>query len=144
MKNFNPEEFSERLQYASPLLLEKLDLFRDYIRKVINPSKAKGALARFEGSATSQHYAVGRLSTAVDVFVDAPPAWVFYKALEFGWNGVGVYFDTHNNEGKKQIMFHFDTRVVNTSWYRNENKYHWVTHNPEELDKLFRGLVNHG
>jgi len=139
MKHFSPSEFPEDISYADPKLLEMLDNFREELGVRIHPSPVPGALARFSGSPTSQHYAVDRLSTAVDVFVEASPAWVYIRALQFGWGGVGVYFDTHYNN-RHWVMFHLDIRKDKTTWFRDDKEYFYPKNNSTLAEKLVRKL----
>ena len=127
-----------------------LDDFRDDISKAIIPSLADGALCRYtEEAKKSAHYAVGRQSTAVDVFIpNAKPSWIFARAMLFGFGGVGVYFDTHNNHGNPETMYHFDIRHLvdnrkRTCWYRENKKYYWIRNAEntasEFLERIARG-----
>lgn len=133
MRHFRHSDFPEPWADAHPLILEKLDDFRDDIGKPIIPSKAHGALCRYDAEKMgSPHYAVGRRSTAVDVFIpDVEPAWVFLRAMLFGFGAVGVYFDTHNNSGNPETMYHLDVRDLvdgrnRTCWYREHKKYNYA------------------
>jgi len=126
VKNFKPSEFSEDPDiYAADALIYDLDRFRNMLGVSIMPSPVKGALAREDGSRTSQHY-VGldhfRRSTAIDVFIKEDPKKVFISALQFGWKGIGVYFDTKYSN-KKWTMFHLDTRSVFAYWFRVAGDY---------------------
>ena len=143
IKHFKSSEFSENPDlHAESRLIETLDAFRDIVDKPIYPSPVEGALARFAGSEESRHYAIGRRSDAVDVFVDCDirEAWMtaFRSKL---WGGIGVYFDTHFQD-KPWCMLHLDLREGTTVyWYRANHAYGhpMTTHN--DLLRLF-GLFN--
>ena len=52
---------------------------------------------------------------AVDCFISgvynrAQAESVVYKAEGIGFTGIGVYSDTHNNQGDDQVMFHLGVR----------------------------------
>ena len=90
---FKASEFPSRheINLTDPQLFHTLDAYAKELGAPVYPSPAKGALARTYGSKTSRHYAVGRLSTAVDFFPDCDPLKAFLIALMF-FGGVGVYF----------------------------------------------------
>lgn len=124
LKNFSIDEFSEDpIKYADEDLINNLDKLRDFIGKPIYPSPVKGALARFDGSKKSQHYAINRKSTAIDIFVDCSPFEAFIKILQSKlFNRVGIYFDTYYNN-KNHVMFHVDLKDQNLIWLRDNYKY---------------------
>jgi hypothetical protein len=129
MKNFKPSEFSEPIKHASPELLDKLDQLRDFINRPIYPSPLPGALARFDdGQKTSQHYAVGRKSTATDVFIDCEPFEALIKICRSNlFPRIGIYFDTFFRH-RKWVMFHFDLFEKDLMWFRNDGGYTYSTH----------------
>lgn len=110
VRYFNKREFVDDVdKFADPKLIYQLDDFRDRVHYKIFPSPVPGSCVRMVESG-SQHSAINRRSTAIDVFCDAPPLKVFHQAITyFGWGGVGVYFDTQFR-GKFHVMFHFDIR----------------------------------
>ena len=129
MPNFSPGEFSEDPnEFAHPELLTKAQEFRTLLRAKIFPSKAKGALARMYGNQTSMHY-VNRvygnnLSKAWDIFCNTHIFKAWTVALNCGlWKGIGVYFDTHGNNGKPWPMLHLDLRPKPLLWYRDDGEY---------------------
>jgi len=93
IERFTAKEFPSRreINLTDPQLFYILDAYAKELDAPVYPSPAKGALARTIGSKTSRHYAVGRLSTAVDFFPDCDPLKAFLIALMF-FGGVGVYF----------------------------------------------------
>ena len=111
LRHFTQKEFPEPLEHADPILIKNLDKLRDKMRSEIYPSPVPGALARFDfGASDSEHYAVNRLSTAIDFFCNADPfeAWVkIIKSKLF--TRVGVYFDTFY-KNRKWVMFHCDLK----------------------------------
>jgi len=140
MKNFKPEEFSEDIKHADPKLLINLDNLRDIIGAEVYPSPAKGALARFDfGSESSQHYAVDRLSTAIDFFCNSDPFEAWVKIIKSNlFTRVGIYFDTYFNN-RKWVMFHVDLKDQSLMWTRNDKKYCYSSNNGfyNNLFKLF-------
>jgi len=150
MRHFHQDEFSEPLIDVNPRLLAMLDDFRDDVGRAIIPSRAPGALCRYDAEEMgSPHYAVGRQSTAADVFIpNSNPGWIFLRALLFGFSGVGVYFDTHDHHGNPETMYHLDIRSlvdgkVGTCWYREHKKYHYVRYH-EGLSSEFLARIARG
>lgn len=124
MKNFKPDEFPDDITLADPELLDRLDRLRDFMGSAIYPSPVPGALARTDlGAKSSQHYAVGRKSTAVDIFCAGEPFEAFIKILQSGlFQRVGVYFDTWFR-GRRHVMFHIDLKPEKLLWFRNDGAY---------------------
>jgi len=82
---FIPIEFPEDPdEHAEPQLIMNLDEYRRQLGCRVHPSPVKGALARFDGSTTTQHYAVGRRSTATDVFPEGSILEAWMLALVSG------------------------------------------------------------
>ena len=129
MKYFKPSEFPESIEHADPELLGRLDLLRGYAGFPIYPSPIPGALARFDiGKQTSQHYAVDRKSTAVDIFCGADPFEAFVKICRSGiFPRIGIYFDTWFRH-RKWVMFHIDLLDEDLLWFRNGGQYTYSTH----------------
>lgn len=128
MKYFKPKEFSEDIKYADSKLLKNLDRLREYLGTPVYPSPVPGALARFDlGAKRSQHYAVKRLSTAIDFFVKGDPFEVYIKILKSGlFPRIGVYFDTFY-KNRKHVMFHCDLKDQNLLWLRDKHGYTYST-----------------
>lgn len=124
INRFQPDEFLEDPErYADIFFLRQLDAFAIALDKAVYPSPVSGALARFKGSKTSRHYAIGRLSDACDIFCNCQISKAWTMALQF-FTGVGVYFDTHY-KGVSWPMLHVDSRPKTLIWYRDENSYHY-------------------
>jgi len=140
MKNFTEKEFPEDLKYAHPKLLKNIDSLRDFMQVPIYPSPVPGALARFDiGADTSQHYAVKRLSTALDFFCNADPFEAWTKIIQSGlFPRVGIYFDTFY-KNRKWVMFHGDLKNKGLLWFRHKKKYYYSTY-PMFYHKLFKYL----
>lgn len=112
VKKLSPSEFSENPKHAEPELIYSLSDTRIAIDQKIYPSPVKGALARFTGRTTTQHYAVNRLSKACDVFCEGPPIQNFTTILSLNkFMGMGIYIDTTGPDGLPWIMFHLDIRT---------------------------------
>jgi hypothetical protein len=144
IKHFSKWEFSEDPDFhAEPQLIETLDAFREIVGKPIYPSREKGALARFEGTnPDSRHYAVGRKSDAIDVFVEGDIRDNWMKAFcSKLWGGIGIYFDTHY-KGHSWPMLHLDLRQGTTTyWYRVDKQYGHPILRSSDLHRMF-GLLN--
>jgi len=110
-------EFSEDPdKYANPKVISGLSYIRKFTQRAMYPSPVSGALARFSGSKTSQHY-VGnknnpeRKSTACDVFCEGIPFSIYSSIVASRrFRGVGLYLDTNGPDGLPWIMFHLDIR----------------------------------
>lgn len=110
---FRPSEFitpdgQSMLDFIHPDIIKAADEFRRRLGVPVMISPAAGAMARFSGSKTSQHYAVGRRSTALDVMPAAGTSLrAAYRAAESVRliGGIGVYPDWRPRPG-----LHLDTR----------------------------------
>lgn len=147
ISNFKTREFPEDpIKYSDPHALVCLQDLRIDIGSSISPSLASGGLARFDGSKNSCHYVdierdEPKYSTAFDLFFKADPAYVLFTLLHNNsFRGIGVYFDTRNNKGKKQVMFHVDTRIKRATQCRIDGKYFYVRPNNNTLKKIFKLL----
>ncbi len=124
--NFSTAEFSEDVHlYAAPGLMIRAQDQRERLAAKMYPSPRAGALARFDTeSKTSMHFAVGRLSTALDWFSEASPFETWCKVISSGlWHGMGVYFDTEY-KGMNWVMFHTDYKRMSSPvyWFRYKTK----------------------
>lgn len=109
--HFTPGEFSENPIYAEPALIYAFDISRGSLKQKMRPSPVKGALARFMGNKDTEHYAVGRRSTAGDVFCEGYPIINFVSLVSLRlFNGIGIYLDTIGPDGLPWVMFHLDIR----------------------------------
>ena len=132
---FSDHEFDgreEEVLWASTGLFVALDNYRERLGQVIRPSPVRGALTRFTGSKTSQHFSdcKQKLSTAIDVFVEGNVRRAWQMACMSGlFGGVGLYMDTTGFSGEHEPMLHLDIRpsVYTTIWVRdNRGKYLYV------------------
>ena len=144
--NFKTSEFAEDpIKQSDPTSLIKLQKFRIALGSSISPSLAPGALARFDKESGSKHTVnidKGILSTAFDLFFDANPEYVLFKLFtESEFNGIGIYFDTKNNKGIKQVMFHVDSREKRTTQSRINGIYSYVTPDNNTLKTIFKMLI---
>lgn len=118
--NFTEDEFSHvNLEDLSEDWVIELQNYRDILGCQIFLSPDPEAFCRYDGSKTSRHYAVGRLSNAGDVFPNCHIAEAFLSALRTRFGGIGVYLDTHF-KGQKMPMLHLDMRLVDNQavWIR--------------------------
>jgi len=151
MPNFTKKEIPEfAAGLISKQMLENIQKYRTIIRNPFNISLAYGALFRFDGRKSSEHYVIvdpttDRLikpSTAIDGFpvCDIFKAWSM--ALSSGlFNGIGVYFDTNNNHGHPQPMLHLDLRVSPLIWYRDKGEY-FYPHKDKDFFLNLKILLN--
>lgn len=148
----NSWEFSENPdKYADPMLIYNLSDLRRLSNERIYPSPVSGALARFNGSETSQHY-VGskddpvRKSTGIDIFMEGTPfsnySFILHSRL---FTGIGIYLDTTGPDGLNWIMFHLDMRPFKSNlpliWIATKEesgstKYHYPLNNIQNWTKL--------
>ena len=136
---FNPKE----VDYIDPNALKRYNTARGITDVSWYPSREDGALARFSGSKTSRHYAVDRLSDALDFFIakNTDILWFLYKLYGSSlFGGIGVYFDTRGYNYSSDIMFHVDCRKCMTGyplvWFRDKGKYTYVVNNNKSLNEL--------
>lgn len=127
-------EFSEDPnEHAEPKLIYSLGFLRKLTNEKMFPSPAPGALARMEGRNSSQHFAVGRKSTASDVFCEGIPIANVFSILSSKWfNGVGIYIDTIGPDGLPWIMFHLDLRPIG---FDTETPLIWITEKEYDFKK---------
>lgn len=136
---FQPDEFPEDPERCADIFfLRQLDAFAVELGSAVYPSPVPGGLARFDGSKTSRHYAVNRLSDACDIFCNCSISKSWTTALQF-FGGVGVYFDTHYRGGPWP-MLHVDMRPKALVWYRDDGKYHYPSE-PGFYQTLFEKLA---
>lgn len=110
--NFSESEFDHvDLERLDESFVIELQNFRDLLSRRIYPSPVDGAFVRLDGSKTSRHYAVGRLSDAGDVFPECHIAEAFLCALRTRFGGIGIYLDT-TFKGRAWPMLHLDLRPV--------------------------------
>ena len=138
----SPGEFSEDPnKLAEPALIYSLSKLRKILGSKMYPSPTPGALARSNGSKTSQHYAVDRLSTASDVFIEGAPFEIFSKIMYSKlFTGIGIYRNTKGPDGKPWVMFHLDIR-------KREFPFIWFVHklydrDTREISDCYRYLQN--
>ena len=145
VEDFDRSEFPRGiLKNMSADFMEQLFAFRKRLNAALIPSPLQEGWVRMDGSPGSQHYAVGRLSTAGDVFLaeGADARYAFTLACQF-FNGVGIYYDTHIN-GKPRIMLHLDTREVPTVWCRHQGEYLYPARGGRDADVFYYLLGRNG
>jgi len=132
---FSQEEFREWAEDMSPRLVTMLDVLRFRLGSVIEISGSKYALGRelSRGNMSAHNIDEWGEVLAADCFVRGvyskdQAESVVNEAKAIGFTGIGVYSDTHNNKGKKQVMFHFDVRPNElmgspATWGRVNNSY---------------------
>lgn len=141
----SPGEFPEDPdKYAEPVLIYSLGDLRQFLQKRMFPSPVSGALARFGGSETSQHYVgpkndIQRKATGCDVFCEGVPFETYTILLASKlFNGIGIYLDTNGPDGMPWVMFHLDmrfkgfTEILPLIWIVKKE---WDTTKHELVDK---------
>lgn len=110
--HFAPSEFpGDALNHVDADLVLGLDELRDMLDSPILPSPVLAGWYRTSGSQNSEHYAVGRLSRAGDVFPDSNIVHALLTAMrQRAWGGIGVYLDTTGPNGQPWPMLHLDLR----------------------------------
>ena len=126
---FSASEFPEGVdRYCDPVFMMKLNLFREALGCAVIPSPRKAAWYRHKAGKNNRHF-VGpadqpsRLSDAGDVFPQCDPFYALVTAIECGFTGIGLYYDTHLN-GDQRWMMHLDTRPGDlVMWERRNWRY---------------------
>lgn len=136
INHFSENEFPAGVPVKmAPAFLYRLDEFREKLGRRVFPSPLVGGWIRTDGSKTSRHY-IGengdeRLSDAGDVFPDCDIWYALIIAIQCGFTGIGIYFDT-NYGGKLKPMMHLDTRPGDlVIWIRDEGKYTTIFPRPD-------------
>lgn len=148
MPNFTHEEIPKTLaKYMSKQALSNIQQYRNILGCPFNISFDPGALIRFDGRRMSEHFVIinpetgkpNKLSTAIDGFPNCDIFEAWSKALSSNlFGGVGVYFDTLNNQGVAQPMLHLDLRKHPLIWYRNHGVYYYP-HKDKNFFKRLKG-----
>lgn len=125
--DFSIKEFPQgELEHTNWKVLFMLQRFRNEWNQPVYPSTVKGSWARFDGSKTSRHYAIDRLSTAGDLFPSGNvfEAWMLLQQLPIG--GLGIYFDTNRIAIQPGPMIHIDMREARLLWCRIGGEYFYL------------------
>lgn len=146
MLNFTHKEIPlSKAMYMDRLILSGVQNYRNILGCPFNISLADGALIRFDGRKTSEHYVIinpetarpEKLSRAIDGFPDCNIFEAWTKALSSNlFGGIGVYFDTKNNNGEPQPMLHLDLRSLPLIWYRDKGEYFYPHKDEHFFTKL--------
>ncbi|MCV6589688.1 MAG: hypothetical protein OIF57_11730 [Marinobacterium sp.] len=139
---FNPSEFPGGvLDHVEGALIMALDDFRALLGQPIVPSPVPGGWCRNDGSTTSRHYAVERLSDAGDIFPQCDIRTALLHALGCEWfGGIGVYLDTTGPSGKPEAMLHLDMRPERVLWLRYEGRYIYPLRSAGEMAAFWQRL----
>jgi len=134
-QHFSQEEFRDWAEDMSPRLVTMLDVLRFRLGSAIEISASGAALGRNLGRDKLSEHNVDHWGEvlAVDCFIGgvynrAQTEAVVYEAEGIGFTGIGVYSDTHNNQGDDQVMFHLGVRPNElmgspATWGRISGKY---------------------
>ena len=132
---FSQEEFREWSDDMSARLITMLDVLRFRLGTPIEISLSEYALGRELGRGKMSEHNIDEWGEvlAVDCFIGgvynrAQAEAVVYEAEGIGFTGIGVYSDTHNNQGDDQVMFHLGVRPNEdmgspATWGRISGKY---------------------
>jgi len=135
MQHFSQEEFRDWAEDMSPRLVTMLDVLRFRLGRPIAISASEYALGRNLGVGKMSDHNIDKWGEvlAVDCFIGgvynrAQAEAVVYEAEGIGFTGIGVYSDTHNNQGQEQVMFHLGVRPNElmgspATWGRISGKY---------------------
>lgn len=143
MKNlpeyFDPPEFTNEggdwWAVMSQRTIAFVDLLRYRLGKAIFISNNAFSLGRRLGPGSMSSHNIDQWDEclAIDCFVKGvytqeEAEEVVRLAIQCGFTGIGVYADTTNNLGEKQVMFHLDTRPnermgVPATWGRVHGAY---------------------
>ena len=135
MQYFTQEEFREWSDDMSARLITMLDVLRFKLGSPIEISLSEYALGRELGVGKMSEHNIDEWGEvlAVDCFIGgvynrAQVEAVVYEATGIGFTGIGVYSDTHNNQGDDQVMFHLGVRPNEdmgspATWGRISGKY---------------------
>src|SRR6056297_816453 len=147
-------DLTQRIDYPNFPELDAIDLSLTDARTVITlqamrsqggfsiwPGLKQANWGRIYGSETSEHYAVGRLATACDVFPAKGKVIRFWslcqEQAEVG--GMGLYLDTKGPDGSPWMMTHFDLRQKpRLMWVRNGGEYWYDVSDPVKFWSLIR------
>lgn len=143
--------FPEFAQYGIDLSLTDaetiltLQEIRNQGRFAIFPGQYQTNWGRTTGSETSEHYAVGRLATAGDVFPARGKALKFWLLAQDQEDvgGLGLYLDTKGPDGMLWLMVHFDLRPgPREFWIRDVAGQYWIERlSPIQFWRNFRVAV---
>jgi hypothetical protein len=134
-QHFDAEEFREWSEDMSARLVTMLDVLRFKLGSAIEISGSEYALGRNLGRNELSEHNIDEWGEvlAVDCFIGgvynrAQAEAVVYEAEGIGFTGIGVYSDTHNNQGDDQVMFHLGVRPnedmgAPATWGRISGKY---------------------
>ena len=134
-QHFSAEEFREWSDDMSARLVTMLDVLRFKLGSPIEISASEYALGRELGVGKMSEHNIDEWGEvlAVDCFIGgvynrAQAESVVYEAEGIGFTGIGVYSDTHNNQGDDQVMFHLGVRPnedmgAPATWGRVAGKY---------------------
>lgn len=135
LEHFDKTEFRGWYDHLSPRLLTLLDVLRHRLGSPVYLSIHPKAIGRKNGPDDESAHNIDYWGEvlAVDFFVSgiyhrAQAEDVVNTMRELGFTGIGVYSDTNNNAGKKQVMFHGDVRPNEkmgspATWGRVKDKY---------------------
>ena len=134
-QHFSAEEFRDWADDMSPRLITMLDVLRFRLGRPIAISASEYALGRNLGVGKMSEHNIDEWGEvlAVDCFISGvynriQAEAVAHEAEAIGFTGIGVYSDTHNNQGQEQVMFHLGVRPnedmgAPATWGRVGGKY---------------------
>lgn len=140
--HFSVDEWpGDALAHISAELVLALSEYRDQLGAPLIPSPLVDGWYRTDGSTTSRHYAVGRLSDAGDLFPRCDVRKALMVAMGFDlFGGIGVYLDTTGPSGKPEPMLHLDLRPGRVIWMRYNGRYIYPMNSAEAMAEFWQRL----
>lgn len=139
------KEFNIPLKFIHKDLIITLQKLRNLSSIPITPSPISAGWARLNGSSTSRHYAVNRLSDAGDIFPargKLMTCWTHAQAMP-NIGGLGLYSDTKGVDGYSHLMLHIDLRSHPRVYWVRENGRYWYLHsNPREFWRAVASIIS--
>ena len=144
-------DFPEFQRYSLPLdklnaaTLITLQTVRDRTGIPVIPSPLPDGWARTDGSKTSRHYAVGRLSDAGDIFPARGRCMELWARLQAVQNigAVGLYCDTRGPDGAPWPMIHFDLRNArNKLLWARDGDYFYLHKQPGRFWQIVQKIID--
>jgi len=143
--------FPELIDYDIPLelldarVVTTLQKIRYVFGRAMHPTPDKEGWARLDGSKTSQHYAVGRLSKAGDFFPERGymmECWLVAQQIK-DVMGIGLYLDTKGIDGAEWPMMHYDLRNSGKRvfWARDKGEYYTLGLDDEGFWQCINKLI---
>lgn len=136
IKHFSPQEWPEGVLASMEAdLIVTIDEIRRALPQdhALVPSPKRAAHIRTDGSPTSRHYVVDRLSDATDLFATWKTVYKIWMEVQRHpkVGGIGLYVDTWLGDSTvTRPMLHIDLRPERLLWVKS-NEYVYLDRDPE-------------